>query len=166
MKRLLAAFGGVAMTLAAQADFFPEKLIVTNGYVMSGGLSSLEAVDGDSLYIMPFFYSKYGPVTLELQAVAVGRPSDELTFELNACQMSEVGYQKVELYDFAAGTWVKVFQQVFHGQTSQLSITVYWKQFVDPASNRTRARITWHDSGWPTKYIQVNQASWRVGPGK
>lgn len=148
----------------------PTSVSIVHGAVTSGDLTSLFATDQNYLVIQASATSTLSqpPVSVIVSTTSsFHTPTDvrvKVTGKANTINLNE----KVELYDYVAGTWVTASSTA--ATQSESTITAVGSnpaRFVDPATNNLMARISWIRAGATSVLrwgVSVDQVEFDTSP--
>lgn len=157
--------------VAAPQDVPTVSFTVLRGFILAGGLASLQQVDNDRLVVQRGFVpnSSDAPIQVVVEGVSPVTSASEVRFELTAQASSASLAQRVELYNFANGGYdtLDLRQATVTDSTVTVTVSANAFQYVDSATGTVRAKVSY----MPNAPIQssnytasLNKTSWLVVP--
>lgn len=157
--------------VAAPQDLPTGSFTIVRGLLLSGGLASLQQVDGDRLVVQRGFVpnSSDAPIQVAVEGVSPVTAPSRLRFDLTAQASSGSLAQTVELYNFANNGYdiLDVRQATVTDSTTTVTVSANAFQYVDPGTGTVRAKVSYK----PNAPIQssnytasLNKTSWVATP--
>jgi hypothetical protein len=143
----------------------PATYAIESGAHLSGGVGSLSASDDERLAVNTTHFNL--PIAIRFEATAPVQTPSTLTFRYEGHVNNPSSIQQLELYDFAAGSWVVVDSRP--GSASDVQVVVAPTnpaRFVQSGTRLVRARVSVSSGSrnmrsWQTR---VDFVSWTMAP--
>ncbi|MDQ2986491.1 MAG: hypothetical protein M3R13_07190 [Armatimonadota bacterium] len=152
-------------------DFFPTSLIPARGTLFSGNLASLLTSDNNRLVYQPgiVFSAQQAPVSYEIVGTAPQQTATELRFRLESSGSATAISQRVEMFDYVAGSYVTIDtrQMTTTDALIDLALAPNPNRFIQAGTRQVKARLEFRltqpafSFPWSSR---VDLAMWRLTP--
>ena len=147
-----------------------DSASLVRGVSVSGGVASLHQKDGTYWQLRPgiVFSTAQAPVELVLNGTAPTATASRLSFSLVVGATANALQQKIELYDYNAGTWelIDTRASTTVDQTVTLDIPNA-SRFIEAGTRQMQARLSYKQTGPVFTYpwqVRLDRAHWTVIP--
>ncbi|GIV02443.1 MAG: hypothetical protein KatS3mg015_1273 [Fimbriimonadales bacterium] len=143
----------------------PSSFTVTRGVQTSGALQDLFFSDDSYLNVQARRPTEVAAasVEIEVEGTATSSNPSELKFTLEAASSGSPARQRIEVFNFANGTWEMLDERDAPAADTSLTFTLAGdlSRFVEAGTRRMRVRIGYHDRGvtfldWGGRFDVVN----------
>lgn len=154
--------------IALTQTVLPTAFTVTRGELTGGGLNDLHFSDDSYVNVEARRQTEIAAASVEIEVVGtspIATPS-ELKFIAEAAQSGDPVIQRIELFNYASGTWETVDERnaPFADTTVVVTISSNAERFVHQGSREVKARIGYHDRGvtFPAWGGRYDMTKWEV----
>lgn len=160
----------VVTVVAADPLFSPEAFAIPFGRYLSGGLPELQSSDDQKLLVEqrapPFLTAP--SIELQIVSTAPANAPSSLSFVAETRSTGHPTLQRMELWDYQSGAWVRVDERRSPGSdtTHTVLVTQNAQRFVDPTTREVKARVRYFDRGapFPAWRGEFDLIGWRTAP--